>query len=96
MSLEKSMLEGLTVRELIDSLEEALACGHAEEDTLVVVGCDYGDRLNTTQAIPAQGCETAYIETTGYSSTGWCIIKEDGNSDGIDTDKEGVHKVLSI
>ena len=90
------MLEGLTVKELIESLQEALSCGHAEEDTLVVVGCDYGDRLGTIQAIPAQGYDTAYIERTGYSSTGWCILKEDGDADGIDTDKEGVHKVLSI
>ena len=90
------MLEGLTVKELIESLQEALACGYAEEDTLVVVGCDYGDRLGTIQAIPVEGYETSYIEPTAYSNSGWRIIEEDGDSDGIDTDKEGVHKVLSI
>lgn len=73
------MLQGLTVRELREELEGK------DDDLLVVVGVDYGDRQNTIQAIPATDCGTVTVSKSAYSDSGYKINDEEDERDGQQT-----------
>jgi len=69
------MLEGLTVRELIEELE------NYDDDMIVVTGSDYGDRSGTIQANTATQVNEAFVDDTTYSSTGYKVVEEGDESE---------------
>lgn len=74
-------LRTLTVRELIDLLEQE------DEQALVIVTADYGDRSHTAQALPIRGqLETVTVRESGYSASGFAIEDEDDPTASNDED----------
>lgn len=64
-------LKTLTVRELIDRLQEE------DPDMPVVFTADYGDRGHTEQAIPIRGrIEETGLSRTAYSDSGYKLDDE--------------------
>lgn len=70
-------METLTVGELKELLQEY------DEDTLVVVSCDYGDRSNTQQAIALGEAVLMDLTETGYSDSGYKITQHGGGDEEV-------------
>lgn len=70
-------IRGMTVRQLIDALEEQ------DEDAIVVFTADYGDHSHTMQALPIEGnIENMYIVESAYSDSGFAISGDDDELSG--------------
>ena len=72
-----SMDTAFTVSELIDELE----CAY-EDDMLVAMGADFGDRSHTIQAIAVSDVGTAFISKSGYSLSGYKVVEDGDQEDG--------------
>lgn len=63
------MIETITKAELIASI------AHLPDDAELVVGADYGDRVNTVQAIGLEmQPKAAYVVESDYSGTGYKLV----------------------
>ena len=67
--------QAFSVKELISELSSDY-----DDDMLVAMGVDYGDRNHTIQAIAISELNEAYIEKTSYSESGYKLV-EDGDQD---------------
>lgn len=65
----------MTVRQLIESLEQY------DDDMLVVLQGDYGDRINTPEVHFIQEPQEAFISRTAYSNTGWKVCFDSDERD---------------
>lgn len=71
-------LSGLTVKELIEHLEEL------PQDARVFFACDYGDYGHTQQALPVDSVEELTeneLEESGYSNSGVALRNSDSDED---------------
>ena len=73
----------MTVGELIAELK-----GY-DQDTIVVVGSDYGDRAGTIQAVSITGSCVCFVQESAYSDSGYKICR------GYD-DEDGEHEEVII
>lgn len=71
MCIERKLNRTLTVGQLIEKLQE-----HSL-DAKVLIGCDYGDRHHTTQALTIHEVEELPISETAYSSSGMKVRSEE-------------------
>jgi hypothetical protein len=73
--------------ELIEILQEARK-DHGGE-IQVIFGADYGDHGHTTQALDIEGeVEKVSIEQSGYSHSGFAIVDEEEDEEGLDLDDD--------
>lgn len=74
--LRKLINDGLTVRDLIERLQEC------DQNAVVVFTCDYGDYNHTQQALPVGSVETMdgskKIAESAYSRSGLSLEDQDG------------------
>jgi hypothetical protein len=63
----------------VEQLIEELSSGY-DDDLLIAMGTDFGDRNGTTQAIALSELNDAFIQKTDYSNSGYKIV-EDGDQD---------------
>lgn len=64
----------LTVSQLIEELQ------NYPSDMPVVLQHNYGDRIETQEALFITEPSTAYLAETGYSDSGWKVV-DDSNDD---------------
>lgn len=70
------MLKTITVRELIDLLEDY------DDDTPVIFSSNYGDRGRTEQAHRLTGdADLVTLRKSGYSESGYAVVENDEDAE---------------
>lgn len=70
------MLEGATVKEIKEAIK------NMDDDMVVVMGVGYGDRANTTQAIPANDAKVMRVAESAYSESGYKVVTDEDSNEG--------------
>ena len=70
------MLEGATVKEIREAIK------NMDDDMVVVMGANYGDRANTIQAIPADDPKVVRVTESSYSESGYKVVTDEDSNEG--------------
>jgi len=91
----------MTIRELIDYLEDVALDAPDKDQTEVRTVTDYGDHGHTQQALHIYDVRLVYLRETGYSNSGEAVIEEDeemhalGNYEDI-AEEEFAHTPICV
>jgi len=75
----------------ISKIELIALIAHLPDNAELALGVDYGDRVNTVQAVGFEmGLEKAYVVESDYSTTGYKLVNKETAERELDGDASGV------
>jgi hypothetical protein len=97
-----TMSNTMTIADLIESLQDLIAQG-TPEDTVVMLGSNYGDHCNTHQALVPVGVKLAKLKDSAYSDSGKAVVgwsdedeDEEAPKESFDDASEQVVLITSV
>ena len=78
----------MTIRELIDYLEDVALDAPDKDQTEVRTVTDYGDHGHTQQALHIRDVRLVYLRESGYSNSGEAVIEEGEEAEACEGPEE--------